>query len=96
VFVVATTREKQDIDPALLRPGRIETTITLSGVDALTSRKILDEEFGEETSQTLYDRCTHLTGAEIRGRCREAKLRCLRLGADHLDVDILRAYFDRF
>jgi len=78
VVVMAATNRKDLIDPALLRPGRIDSIIELGNPDEKTRKKIFEvhtREMPLDKSVNLdpYVKKTHdWNGAEIEAICRNA------------------------
>jgi ATP-dependent 26S proteasome regulatory subunit len=84
VVVIAATNRKDLIDPALLRPGRIDIIIELSIPDQKTRKKIfevhtknmpLDKNIDLEEYVKKTD---NWTGAEISALCRNAGVNAIK------------------
>ena len=110
VVVVAATNRIESLDPALLRPGRLESHVEVPNPDRDARREILavhstgkplgdDVDLGE-----LADRTEGHSGAELESLVREASMRAIRELADELgpeaateradEVRIERAHFE--
>ena len=84
VVVLAATNRLDLLDPALLRPGRLEFLVELPMPDAAARRAIL----GVQTKHmplakdvniaTLVDSTEGLVGADLEGLCRQAALFAIR------------------
>ena len=84
IIVIGVTQERYSLDPAILRPGRLDLHLEFTLPDKNGRLKILsnvlqktplsDEIDIEELSDKLEDK----TGAEIKNYCQEAVLICLR------------------
>ncbi|CAI1907496.1 hypothetical protein SEUBUCD646_0D02280 [Saccharomyces eubayanus] len=84
VKVIMATNKIETLDPALIRPGRIDRKILFENPDLSTKRKILgihtskmnlSEDVNLETLVTTKD---DLSGADIQAMCTEAGLLALR------------------
>ena len=88
LVVLAATNRRNALDPALLRPGRLETHIEVPEPDRDARRKILDVHTREKPLvdgvdlDTLADETEGYSGAEIASVCREAALRAIERVAD--------------
>lgn len=84
VIVIAATNRKDLIDPALLRPGRIEAHVELSNPDDATILKIFEVHTKEMpldksvSLKNLADKTSGYTGAEIEAICRRAGLNAIK------------------
>ena len=103
--VLAATNRRDALDPALLRPGRLETHIEVPAPDAETRRAV----FAVHTAETpladdvdldhLANETDGYSGAEIAAVCREAAMRAIERVAteygsaavDHADEVRVRA-----
>ncbi|TKX81169.1 AAA family ATPase [Halorubrum sp. SD626R] len=80
LVVLAATNRRNALDPALLRPGRLETHIEVPEPDREARRKILDVHTREKPVaegvdlERLADETEGYSGAEIASLCREAAL----------------------
>jgi len=90
VVVLAATNRMEAIDPAILRPGRIDTHVEVPEPDAEARRKILavhtrGKPLGDDVSlDELADDLAGYTGADIEAIAREASMRAIRELADDL------------
>ncbi len=84
VKVIMATNKIESLDPALIRPGRIDRKIKFPAPDEKTKRKIfsihtarmnLDEDVNLEEFVMQKD---ELSGADIKAMCSEAGLIALR------------------
>jgi len=82
--VVAATNRADAIDPALLRPGRLERRLPVPRPDAADRRAILDvhvrdRPLGADVDlDAVADRLDGATGADLAGVVREAALEAIR------------------
>ncbi|MGM0448625.1 MAG: AAA family ATPase [Methanobacteriota archaeon] len=88
LVVLAATNRRNALDPALLRPGRLETHIEVPEPDRDARRKILDVHTREKPLvegvdlERLADETEGYSGAEIAALCREAALQAIERVAD--------------
>jgi len=86
--VLAATNRRNALDPALLRPGRLETHIEVPEPDREARRKILDVHTRTKPLvegvdlEHLADETEGYSGAEIASLCREAALIAIERVAD--------------
>jgi transitional endoplasmic reticulum ATPase len=88
LVVLAATNRRDAIDPALLRPGRLESHIEVPAPDETARRKILtvhaaDKPLGDDVD--LDDLAAELegyTGADLEALVRNASMRAIREAAD--------------
>jgi len=84
LIVLAATNRKEDIDPALLRPGRLEQHIEVPNPDENARREILDVHtrgapLGEDVDlDALAAETVGYSGAELAALVREASMRAIR------------------
>ncbi|KAJ1849944.1 hypothetical protein LPJ70_000145 [Coemansia sp. RSA 2708] len=89
VFVLAVTSRPHIVDPALLRPGRLDVHVGLGMPTAAQRGAILDGMLGRmpaaaavcgsaENIRELVERTRDFTGADLANVCREAALCALR------------------
>ncbi len=105
VFAIGATNRRDLVDPALLRPGRLETHLYL-GLPAPESRRaffgISDVPLAEDVDvEIVIDATEGLSFAELSGLLREAAIGALRRDSSALavtkqDIDAaIRRYQDR-
>ncbi|WP_050032519.1 AAA family ATPase [Halorubrum halophilum] len=88
LVVLAATNRRNALDPALLRPGRLETHIEVPEPDREARRKILDVHTRSKPLvegvdlEYLADETEGYSGAEIASLCREAALIAIERVAD--------------
>ena len=91
LVVLGATNRKDSIDPALLRPGRLEQHIEVPNPDETARREILDVHtrrtpLGEEVDLDRQAADTAgYSGAELEALVREASMRAIRGVADSID-----------
>lgn len=95
VIVLGSTNRKGDLDPALLRPGRLDRHISL-GTPDLTGRRQIYELYlkplpigvdltTEQLAQKLAILTPGMTGAQIANVCNEAGLHAMRRKAQKVE-----------
>ena len=97
VRLIGTTNKKENIDSALLRPGRLGRTIEVPKPDADAIREIF-EQYTEEMpteelnfSKLVYE-TRNMTGADIESICNDAGIRVIRDNRDQArQQDFIRA-----
>jgi len=84
VVVLAATNRIEALDPALLRPGRLESHVEIPAPDRAARREILavhaaGKPLGEDVDlDAVADRTDGLSGAELESVVREASMRAIR------------------
>jgi transitional endoplasmic reticulum ATPase len=84
VFIIAATNRKDMLDPALLRPGRIDLHVELPAPDRESREKIFavhlrGKPINADVSAAELAQCSEgLTGADIEMICRRAALLAIR------------------
>ncbi|RMD67471.1 AAA family ATPase [Candidatus Pacearchaeota archaeon] len=84
VIVIAATNRPDLIDPALLRPGRIDAVIELKIPDKETRKKIFEVHTRnmpldkDVKLSTLVDKTDNWTGADIEALCRAAGMNAIK------------------
>ncbi len=84
VVVLAATNRLDLLDPALLRPGRLEFLVELPTPDAAARRAILGVQMRhmplakDVNTETLVNNTEGLVGADLEGLCRQAALFAIR------------------
>jgi cell division protease FtsH len=89
VFVVAATNQPLRLDPALLRPGRIDTRIEVPHLDRDARAHFVDRYLalphdGSLNRQTLLDHTSGMGGAALEQARRETALDMVRTGQTHI------------
>ncbi len=93
VIVLAATNRPEDIDPALLRPGRFDKIIDIPMPDIearIEIFKVHTKRMPLEKSVDLYELANlteSYTGAEIENLCREAGMNAIRVKRDTVNAD---------
>ncbi|WP_435154003.1 CDC48 family AAA ATPase [Haladaptatus sp. DFWS20] len=88
LIVLAATNRRDAIDPALLRPGRIESHIEVPAPDEAGRRKILDVHAGDKPLSddvdldSLAEELVGYTGADLEALVRNASMRAIREAAE--------------
>ncbi len=96
VIIIAATNRKDLIDPALLRPGRIEAHVELKNPDDETIEKIFEvhtRKMPLEKSVSLKNlakKAKGWTGAEVESVCRRAGLNSIRRNYKESDMKNVR------
>ena len=110
LVVIAATNRREGIDPALLRPGRLEQHIEVPDPDEPARREILqvhtrDTPLADDVDlDALASELTGYSGAEIESLVREASMRAVQeiatgiepeAAADHADdIVVTAAHFE--
>jgi len=95
VFVVAATNYKENIDSAIIRPGRIEIHIEINNLDKDARTYFLDRTIKHKPTSGSFDMnkllmyTTGLTGAQLELLGKEAAYHCLRSGLPAITQEIL-------
>ncbi|WP_414836768.1 CDC48 family AAA ATPase [Candidatus Nanohalococcus occultus] len=94
VTVIAATNRPDLIDPALLRPGRIDRSIEVEVPDVEGRKKILDVHTGKMplaediNLEKLSEDLEGYVGSDIEALCREAGMKALRGDPDSEEVTL--------
>ena len=106
LIVLAATNRKDALDPALLRPGRLEQHVEVPAPDESARRAIFavhtrDKPVADDVDlDALAERTAGYSGADVAAVCREAAMHAIREVAgkyegptanDHADEVLLRA-----
>ena len=100
LMVLAATNRKDAIDPALLRPGRIESHIEVPAPDEEARKAILDvhtedKPIAEDVDlDALAASSDGYSGADIEALCRAASMRAIRAVASEHDPEEAEAHAD--
>jgi len=100
LVVLAATNRKEDIDPALLRPGRFEQHIEVPNPDESARREVLEVHtegtpLGEAVDlDELAAETADYSGAELEALVREASMRAIREIAAKVDPEEARERAD--
>ena len=102
VLVVACTNRVQDLDTALLRPGRIEEHVPLARPDQNDTHQILqlslakvpkaDDIHLSDITSLLFE--LNATGADIDGVCRDACSHAIHTASDFHDFKLTNDHID--
>lgn len=99
VFIIAATNRPDTLDPALIRPGRLDRLVYVGAPD-LPGRKAVFEIYLKKTPlaadvniDELAEKTERYTGADIEAVCREAVMTALRENMD--TKEITRADFEK-
>ena len=93
LVVLGATNRRDALDPALLRPGRLEEHVEVPRPDRSGRREILavhtrEKPLGEDvTLDDLADRTEGYTGADLLALVRRASMRAIREAAGARGVD---------
>lgn len=86
VIVIGATNFRANVDPAILRPGRIDLHIPLSPPDKSGILRLLELELGNASQhldlQTAVDRMIGQTGAQVAAVLRDARGKARRARAE--------------
>ncbi|WP_423751395.1 AAA family ATPase [Salinirarus marinus] len=100
LVVLAATNRKDALDPALLRPGRLESHVPVPPPEADARREILDVHTRETPLaddvdvDELVARTDGYTGADLEAVCREAALRAVEDVAERYPGPAANAHAD--
>ena len=99
VFVIGATNRPEAIDPALLRPGRIDRLIYVTVPDNTERLQILKVHTGkmklskDVKLEEIAQKTENFTGADLQNVCREAVFASLRSNFDNRVVS--KIHFDQ-
>lgn len=77
IFVIGATNLRDKIDPALLRPGRLEFSFAVNAPDRAARRFLLarvQDCLVDGVTEALIDYSSGMSGAQIEAACREMRL----------------------
>lgn len=95
IFVIAATNYRENIDSAIIRPGRIEIHIEVNNLDKDARQYFLDKTIKEKPSSGAFDMNKLLmytagfTGAQLELLGKEASFYCMRHGLPAITQEIL-------
>ncbi len=95
IFVIAATNYKENIDPAIIRPGRVEIHIEINNLDKDARQYFLDKVIKDKPTSGKFDMkkllmyTTGFTGSQLEMLGKEASFYCLRHGLPAITQDIL-------
>ncbi len=95
IFVIAATNYKENIDPAIIRPGRVEIHIEINNLDKDARQYFLDKIIEEKPTSGTFDMkkllmyTTGFTGSQLEMLGKEASYYCLRHALPAITQDIL-------
>ncbi len=100
MVVLAATNRKHALDPALLRPGRLERHVEVPDPDGAARREILGVHAQDRPLEEGVDlgalaaETAGFSGAQLEALVREASLRAIREVAEDVDPGEARAHAD--
>ena len=95
IFVIAATNYKENIDSAIIRPGRVEIHIEINNLDKDARKYFLDSIIEKKPTSGEFDMNKLLmytagfTGAQLELLGKEASYYCLRHGLSAITQEIL-------
>jgi len=95
IFVIAATNYKENIDSAIIRPGRVEIHVEINNLDKDARQYFLDKVIKEKPTSGKFDMkkllmyTTGFTGSQLEMLGKEASFYCLRHGLPAITQDIL-------
>jgi len=95
VFIIAATNYKENIDPAIIRAGRIEIHIPVDNLDKEARQYFIDKIIKNKPTSGKFDMnkllilTAGLTGAELELMSKEASFYCIRNGLASITQEIL-------
>ncbi|XP_031778497.1 ATP-dependent zinc metalloprotease YME1L isoform X2 [Nasonia vitripennis] len=100
VIVIGATNRRQDLDKALLRPGRFDSEVTVKAPDLMERKEIIDLYLGkvltrDVNAELLAKRTIGFTGADIENMINQAALRAAIEGAEYVTMDHLERAKDK-
>jgi len=101
IFVIAATNYKENIDSAIIRPGRVEIHIEINTLDKDARQYFLDSIIKKKPSSGIFDMkqllmyTTGFTGAQLEMLGKEASFYCLRHSLPAITQEILIEQINR-
>ncbi len=95
VFIIAATNYKENIDTAIIRPGRIEIHIKVDDLDKEARKYFINKIIKNKPTRGKFDihklltYTSGLTGAQFELVSKEASYYCIRHNLSHITQDIL-------
>ncbi|CAA6808587.1 MAG: Cell division protein FtsH (EC [uncultured Sulfurovum sp.] len=95
VFIIAATNYKENIDPAIIRPGRIEIHIPIDDLDKDARKYFIDKIIKEKPTSGKFDMnkllisTAGLTGAQLELISKEASFYCIRHDIPAITQEVL-------
>ncbi|MDF1880030.1 AAA family ATPase [Sulfurimonas sp. MAG313] len=95
IFVIAATNYKENIDSAIIRPGRVEIHIEINNLDKDARQYFLDRIIKDKPTSGSFDMkkllmyTTGFTGSQLEMLGKESSFYCLRHGLEAITQDIL-------
>ncbi|CAA6806169.1 MAG: Cell division protein FtsH (EC [uncultured Sulfurovum sp.] len=95
VFIIAATNYKENIDPAIIRPGRIEIHIPVDDLDKDARKYFINKIIKNKPTSGKFDMhkllisTAGLTGAQLELISKEASFYCIRHGIPAITQAIL-------
>lgn len=95
VFIIAATNYKENIDPAIIRAGRIEIHIAVDDLDKEARKYFIDKIIKNKPTSGKFDMhklltyTSGLTGAQLEFMSKEASFYCIRHNLSHITQKIL-------
>ncbi|WP_309499071.1 AAA family ATPase [Sulfurovum sp.] len=95
IFIIAATNYKENIDSAIIRPGRIEIHIKIDDLDKDARKYFIDKIIKNKPTSGRFDMnklltyTAGMTGAQLELISKEASFYCIRHNLPHITQDIL-------
>ncbi len=95
IFVIAATNYKENIDPAIVRPGRIELHIAVDHLDKEARHYFLERMIQNKPTKGSFDinklliHTSGLTGAQLEMVSKEASFYCIRHNITQMTQKVL-------
>ncbi len=95
IFVIAATNYKENIDKAIIRPGRVEIHIEINNLDKDARQYFLNRIIKKKPTKGKFDMkkllmyTTGFTGSQLELLGKEASFHCLRHGLPAITQEIL-------